>query len=156
MKLPFLSWRISQQNIIGQRGYLYLMLVIVVGLLVAPALKAIHSWQTFVTLPDWNLELDCFSESAVATAVLKKHTEDLCAEYTTDLNSAYQQRDPEALALQRAKWIERFETELKQREALHLDHALEFKLFLLYKQSGRWKEFLECYLMLIRKTPGHH
>jgi hypothetical protein len=159
------------------------LLLIAVLLLGANGLRCFRTFSTPGTTADVWADLDSFSQSSVAEAILRRDAQALLLEYTDSYNTYLQSLDAwnrayaswsvdESSVASRAvpifaanygampkfaldKWAERFNRCRASLSNQAIVESLEHGLLLLYEQNRRWPEFLDLYLDIVRKSPDN-
>jgi hypothetical protein len=160
---------------------LLLMLVAVV-LLGANVARAVRTFAPATDTANIWPQLDSFSEPALAEAVIRSEAEKLLVNYSDGYDAYLQSLDSwkrkysawlaASGLFDCAANARRYETEARKKPAFSVDawisrfkatlsalrerpavEGLEHTLLLLYERDGRWSEFIDLYLEIIRKSP---
>jgi hypothetical protein len=151
------------------RGLLSLfLLIVVVGHLAVAAYRVGQFLTSSATSREGAYQLDSFSQSSVAAAILKQEAERLLAAY---LQSGQPDIDLSRLPSEEEKTQNRNQLrttafkscaldpsriqplEKLRRSIQQLNSDLDTKLMLVYYENGLWSEFLERYLHLLHTEP---
>ncbi len=170
-------WRRARAFWARHRLFNLLLLLFVFWLLADPEWRVRQFLRSSNSPGEQPIELDSFSRPCIARAVLANEAERLLGAYTGardghDELQALLQQKPELFGKQtlhyaaqltedavkdyfipQSSTIGPLEDLHQQIEELHGD--LDRKLLVVYSQNGRWNEFLDRYLHLLRTEPEH-
>jgi hypothetical protein len=160
---------------------LLLMLTAAV-LLVANVARTVHTFAPASDTANTWPQLDSFSEPALAEAVIRSDAEKLLINYSDCYDAYLQSLDSwkrnyaawlaasglsdsptqarryetetwKKPTFSMATWISQFKATLSALREQPAVESLEHTLLLLYERDGRWSDFIDLYLDIIRKSP---